>query len=223
MSETNKTEPQTNPDDRHYAAIGKLVNSFCGAEVALASLFRDLVGLPVLVSMALSGDGKATSTIGLIRTIFPMIRPNEKHGNLIGNILDDLNKVKQIRDVLAHFVFGTSDNTMTFFNGFTSKDLTGRQINITIDELKECAETCGHLAAMLRLLYVVHPHTPAQAPEFHNTFTQMNDNMIEAWHKKRISLSKIHQRLTANPQKPKSQKPRHVKGLIQSKLNQSKP
>ncbi len=138
-----------------FQAIGRLVHGYVNLEQHLTSFFGELTGVPWPMSTLLQGDGRPSTYMGTIKRLARARGFDEKVFRHTEMIFEEINYVKEIRDVCAHcsITYIAKDQPwMLFHNVFTAPIDKRRQHIISHDDLIAYAfymfELARHLGAL---------------------------------------------------------------------------
>lgn len=162
--------------DRHYAAVGRLINNFSYVDLELVSIFRKLSGATSTKAKILQGGTRPSDLDNTIRKLFETEKPAQEQLDIMDFLFTCVGELKKVRDSVAHLPFAVSGDKLYFTDAFTSKTAAAREMHATIKELDECADYCTTLTMALSLTYSKLPHSPHEHPDLHKTFTVLTEH-----------------------------------------------
>lgn len=141
----------TGDQPEHYAAIGRLITAFGKVEICIHDAVFKLLGINVRAGRLVSGAQRYSDNVRLVRDLAKMC--DLLHSDVLNRGLDHGNRLKLIRDIIAHRTWAFREREMAFSSFWTSRTMSNEDVEVySIEYLNTVADHANTIALML-----IHP------------------------------------------------------------------
>jgi hypothetical protein len=188
-------------DERYYAALGRFIVGYAGAEIAVHQLARKLSGLRDDRARVLFAGMRLGDAITRTRALLRLSKRTKKNRDDIDDCLKQLDVIGTQRDKMVHRDTSYESGKLIVTNMLIAKDpLQYERDLFTLEDLKNLYIDC--LTISLRLMHIMHPSIRDKSAK------AFRKSLHEPWHykppppqtqKRRLAIQKVAEALLSQP------------------------